>query len=190
MYAIPLKSSEKVPYVWWRDVFSSEELDKLQEAAAKATQEARVGGEIVETSIRRSKVKFIFPDKEWNWVFKKLADLVARVNLDYYGFDITGFEEGIQLTSYEATDSGTYGWHQDFGGNGSPRKLSLVLQLSDPLEYEGGGLELLVSKNPITVEKERGLITIFPSWTLHQVAPVTEGTRQSLVVWISGPEFK
>lgn len=190
MYLISSRAREKVPYVWWRDVFSSEELDKLQEAAAKATQEAMVAGDVVETSIRRSKVKFITPSEEWNWVFKRLADLVARVNLDYYGFDITGFDEGLQLTTYESTDVGAYGWHQDFGGNGSPRKLSLVLQLSDPLEYEGGGLELLRSKNPIAVEKERGLITIFPSWTLHQVSPVTEGTRQSLVAWISGPDFK
>jgi PKHD-type hydroxylase len=38
--------------------------------------------------------------------------------------------------------------------------------------------------------KKRGLITVFPSWTLHQVTPVVKGTRQTLVTWISGPAFK
>ena len=40
------------------------------------------------------------------------------------------------------------------------------------------------------MKKERGLITVFPAWTLHQVTPVVKGTRQSLVAWVSGPEFK
>jgi len=190
MYFIPLKSREKIPYVWWHDVFSPEELDKLQEAAANASQEATVAHDVVETSIRRSKVRWLYPNEEWGWVFKKLAGVIAEANLKYYGFDITSLEEGIQLTSYDANDSGTYGWHQDFRGDGTPRKLSLVLQLSEPTEYKGGELELLTSKTPIAIEKERGRITIFPSWTLHQVTPVTEGTRQSLVVWVSGPEFK
>jgi PKHD-type hydroxylase len=30
----------------------------------------------------------------------------------------------------------------------------------------------------------------FPSYVLHRVKPVTKGTRNSLVAWISGPEFK
>lgn len=190
MYLIHSKSREKAPYVWWHDVFSSEELDKIQEAAVNASQEATVSHGFVEPSIRRSKVSWLPPNEEWRWVFEKLAGVIAEVNLKYYGFDITGFGEYIQLTTYEATNSGTYGWHQDFGGNGTPRKLSLVMQLSDPMEYKGGELELLTSKTPIAIEKERGRITIFPSWTLHQVTPVTEGTRQSLVVWVSGPEFK
>ena len=66
----------------------------------------------------------------------------------------------------------------------------MVLQLSDPSEYEGGELQLLTGKEPTTIQKQRGLITVFPAWTLHQVTPVTKGTRQTLVAWISGPSFK
>jgi len=40
------------------------------------------------------------------------------------------------------------------------------------------------------MQKKRGLITVFPAWTLHQVTPVTKGTRQTLVTWVCGPEFK
>ena len=42
----------------------------------------------------------------------------------------------------------------------------------------------------VNVRKQRGLIAVFPSYVLHQVTPVTQGSRQSLVAWISGPAFK
>jgi PKHD-type hydroxylase len=84
-----------------------------------------------------------------------------------------------------------YGWHQDYGGKLSPsRKLSLVLQLTDPAQYEGGNLQVMTSGEPKSVRKQRGLIAAFPAYTLHQVTPVTQGTRQSLVAWISGPQFR
>jgi PKHD-type hydroxylase len=33
-------------------------------------------------------------------------------------------------------------------------------------------------------------MTLFPSFVLHRVTPVTKGTRYSLVAWVSGPPFK
>ena len=65
------------------------------------------------------------------------------------------------------------------------------MQLSDPVDYEGGVLEIQpYGEQVIRTRKQRGLIVAFPSWTLHQVTPVTQGSRQSLVAWISGPPFK
>ena len=40
------------------------------------------------------------------------------------------------------------------------------------------------------VEKEKGLVTIFPSYMLHRVTPVTKGIRKSLVLWVGGCQFK
>ena len=37
---------------------------------------------------------------------------------------------------------------------------------------------------------EKGMITFFPSWLIHDVTPVTQGTRYSLVGWVNGPNFK
>jgi predicted 2-oxoglutarate/Fe(II)-dependent dioxygenase YbiX len=62
--------------------------------------------------------------------------------------------------------------------------------LSNPNDYEGGELQLLTSGQPTTIDKKRGLITVFPAWTLHQVTPVVKGTRQTLVAWVSGEPFK
>ena len=66
----------------------------------------------------------------------------------------------------------------------------MVLQLTDTANYEGGNLQIRVGGDPQTVRKQRGLIAVFPSYVLHQVTPVTQGNRQSLVAWISGPPFK
>jgi PKHD-type hydroxylase len=118
-----------------------------------------------------------------------LGHIASSLNAQYYRFDLTGFGEPIQLTNYDQSEQGMYGWHQDYGG-GTSRKLSLVLQLTDPSQYEGGNLQVLTSGQPQTVRKQRGLVAAFPSYVLHQVTPVMSGNRQSLVAWVSGPAFK
>jgi PKHD-type hydroxylase len=179
-------------FAWWENAFTEEQLNWLQQKAKEATQEAQVGGGNggeVNTQIRRSELNWLKKDPECAWVFEQLAHVAASLNADYFGFDLTGFGEAIQLTNYHEARQGNYTWHQDFG-RGVSRKLSIVVQLSDPKEYEGGELQILNSDKPTSIRKERGLITVFPAWTLHQVTPVIKGTRQTLVAWISGPEFK
>ena len=180
------------PYVWKDDVFSPEELDRLQAMARGAEVDAQVGagsGGAVVKEIRRSQVSWLSKSQDTAWVFEKLAHAGAQLNARFYGFDLTGFGEALQMTNYDSSEHGMYGWHQDFNAQVS-RKLSLVVQLSDPSEYEGGNLEILTGNNPMRVRKQRGLLAAFPAWTVHQVTPVSQGTRQTLVAWISGPDFK
>jgi len=182
-----------VPFAWWEGAFTNQELDWLQQKAKEATQEAQIGGLNGGRSndeIRRSELNWLHKDSECAWVFERLAHVAATLNAEHFGFELTGFGEAIQLTNYHEARQGTYVWHQDFGSSGISRKLSMVLQLSEPNEYEGGELQLLTNKNPTSIQKKRGLITVFPAWTLHQVTPVIKGTRQTLVTWVSGPAFK
>lgn len=186
-------SKKMEPFAWWEGAFTEEQLDWLQEKAKEATQVGQVGGGGNGTSnseVRRSELHWLNKDEESFWVFDSLSHVVSRLNADHFGFDLTGFGEALQLTNYHEDRQGMYAWHQDFGSAGPSRKLSMVLQLSDPNDYEGGELQILKGKKPISIEKKRGLITVFPAWTLHQVTPVIKGTRQTLVAWISGPEFK
>jgi PKHD-type hydroxylase len=181
------------PFAWWEGAFTDQELDWLQQKAKEATQEAQVGGKNggeVNEQIRRSELNWLGNTEETRWVFVKLAQVAASLNADHFGFALTGFGEPLQLTNYHEAKQGNYVWHQDFGASGVSRKLSMVLQLSYPNDYEGGELQLLTRKEPISVQKKRGLITVFPAWTLHQVTPVVSGTRQTLVTWVSGPAFK
>ena len=178
------------PFAWWEDAFTEEQLDWLQKKAREATDSAQIGGGEVNDRVRRSELNWLKKDPECAWVFERLAHVAASLNAEYFGFELTGFGEPIQLTNYHEARQGTYVWHQDFGSSGISRKLSMVLQLSDPSEYEGGELQILTKREPTSMQKKRGLITVFPAWTLHQVTPVVKGTRQTLVAWISGPAFK
>ena len=178
-------------FAYWENAFNSDELDYLQRIASSATQDGLVGLDKGNSNgdIRRSQVRWIDVTAEHKWIYDKLAFVVAELNSQFFHFDITGFGEALQLTNYNGAQQGTYKWHQDAGGKIS-RKLSLVLQLSDPSEYEGGNLQFFRGDDPVSVPKKRGFIVVFPSWLMHQVTPVTQGTRQSLVSWITGPSFR
>lgn len=188
-YAMPIE-----PFAWWDNAFTEQELNWLQEQAIKAENQATAGGippgeELAR--VRRSKISWLNKTQDTAWVYDKLAHAASALNAQFFRFDVTGFGEALQLTNYDQSDHGMYGWHQDYGTKDGPsRKLSLVLQLTDPSQYEGGNLQILTSGEPSTVQKRRGLIVAFPSYQLHQVTPVTQGSRQSLVAWISGPAFR
>jgi len=185
-------------WAWWDGAFSNEELDWLQNKARNASITATVGGMLptstmattnqVNYNARRSYVEWLGKTEESAWVFERLEDVVSKLNIDYFNFDLDGFGEAIQLTNYTDSDNGMYGWHQDYNANVS-RKLSVVIQLSAPHEYEGGTLQIM-SNDVHDIKKQRGLLVCFPSYMPHQVTPVSKGTRQSLVTWISGPKFK
>jgi PKHD-type hydroxylase len=112
-------------------------------------------------------------------MFDKLLQIVTNANVEFQ-FDIDSFES-IQLARYDVGDF--YTWHKDLGNNQSQyRKLSVTVQLSAPDEYDGGDLEFASMK----ASRELGSAIVFPSWEQHRVAPVTRGTRWSLVAWASG----
>lgn len=182
-------TDKKEPFAWWKDAFDGQELNWLQQKAREATIKGKTASGL-DDGYRRSEVNWLNNDTDSSWVFERLAHVVSSLNASYYGFDLTGFGEPLQLTNYREGDQGAYGLHQDLNADGVSRKLSLVLQLSDPSEYEGGNLEILLGREALTMSKSRGLILVFPSWTLHQVTPVVKGSRQTLVSWITGPSFR
>ena len=177
---------------WWSGAFTDEQLDWLQAQAKAATEPATIYNNkesLSNESIRQSYIKWLHKSPENAWAYERLGHVVSSLNADYFRFQLTGFGEPCQLTNYLDSNSGKYGWHQDFGVNTS-RKLSVVLQLSQPSDYEGGDLQIMISGEPENIKKERGFVSVFPAWTLHRVTPVTRGTRQSLVAWIAGDPFR
>jgi PKHD-type hydroxylase len=100
--------------------------------------------------------------------------------------------ETLQFTYYKSEENGCYKSHVDTLCWKLPynRKLSIVVQLSSPDDYEGGELKLHNFHEPTAINKEKGLVVTFPSYTLHEVAPVTKGERYTLVAWVHGPPFK
>ena len=181
-------------YVYWEDAFTDIELNWLQHKARSNIKPGLTGygtSYVENSDLRRSSVGWISCSDETRWVYNKLGHVVSSLNASFFRFDLAGFGEDLQLSNYDSCKLGTYGWHVDFAPNSPSRKLSIVMQLTDPSEYEGGDLQILDhGGQPINIPKKRGLIAAFPSWTIHQVTQVTSGSRQSLVSWITGPMFK
>ena len=79
----------------------------------------------------------------------------------------------------------TYGFHVDDALMGGLRTdLSFTLFLSDPDGYEGGALEIDEPWGTRPVRLSAGSAVLYPSDSLHRVAPVTSGERLAIVGWV------
>jgi len=177
-------------WAYFKGAFTPEECGKIIEIGnARIIDKSRIRGNEVANDIRDSKNSWIMPSDDSQWIFRRVTDVIVDLNSKFFKFDLYGFIEGFQFTRYDAP-GGKYDQHIDRGLNTWTRKLSFTLQLSDPKDYVGGDLELYYGKEPIIPTKEQGFVTVFPSYVMHRVTPVTKGTRYSLVAWITGPSFK
>lgn len=156
------------------------------------SQKAEVEGDGVNLEIRRTRLQWL---NQNNPVAALLAHYTAIANRECgWGFDVYGVES-VQIGEYTAEDQGYYDWHIDMlrstEGPGI-RKLTAVLQLTDPDEYEGGALEMKLpfTEEIVTIPKGRGNIVVFPSFLYHRVTPVTRGSRSTAVAWFVGPAFR
>jgi len=188
--AWPLKLDHVENWAWRNNLFTAEELDTIISVGnATELMKASTYGSVQSDKNRNSFVTFLFPNETTNWIFARLAGAINEMNQQFFQFDLTGMEQGLQFTRYTAPGE-HYDWHIDKGYMTPARKLSLSVQLSDPKDYKGGEFEMMFGRKPHKIGRERGMTVFFPSYTLHRVKPVTQGTRYSLVAWISGPPFK
>jgi hypothetical protein len=141
----------------------------------------------VHATVRKSDITWMSPDED-TALFDRVMDSTFKSN--WWGYDVYGFTDGAQFTIYDATkDVGPhYDWHKDTGPNHHHRKLSFVILLSDPTEFEGG--ELNIRDYDGNTIKNKGSAVLFPSINYHRVTPVTRGIRKSLVMWIAGPKLR
>ena len=157
-----LSTKSYEPFCWNTEVFTYEEIEKILVIGN------RLNVSRSETGLgkdclehRRSFNSWIYPNEHTSWIYERLSNLIQQNNQLFFNFDLTMLEN-LQFTYYS----------------------------SSPDEYEGGELKLYNSSEPDIIKKERGLVVTFPSYTLHEVTPVTKGDRYSLVAWVHGPAFK
>ena len=181
------------PFTTWDGAFTPGELDAIVsfgdaigQAEATVMDPAAEGGN---DGVRSTRISWIEESQETLWLFQKLIGAVSTINSQAYLFDLAALES-LQYTVYLAGESSYYGWHVDHGRTPTRRKLSLVLQLSEPADYEGCDLQIYASTQIDTAPKTRGTLIAFPSYALHRVTPITAGIRKSLVMWCSGPRFR
>lgn len=175
------------------DAFSQTDCARILALAAEAPSRAGglVGG-VANADLRRAELVWLDDCAGAEWVSDRLAQIVAQANREHFGFQIEDFAESAQLARYGAEALGHFSWHSDIGAGpvAQRRKLTLVVQLSAPQHYDGGGLEIWPDGSRQEAARTLGAAVVFPSFTLHRVTPVTRGMRQSLTIWAHGPAFR
>jgi PKHD-type hydroxylase len=198
---------------------SEEEVDNINEWFEKNAEEHDASISFNDDFYRKSKVRWGSPSA----LAKDHKDIVDKIDIGVkhkaseigMNYDITKTSDYQHTTYYASTDSAVsgdrYKWHPDMIiEEDHPRKLSMVIQLSDADDYEAGDFQWIhpweavsavvdhrtpsemnecIKTLPSTARK-KGTMIVFPSYLYHQVIPVTKGIRKSLVWWLNGPHFK
>ena len=173
--------------------------------------DSRLMGDALNKDKRNSKNAWV-PTNHWLGGF--MWHYIQRANRENFLYDLRCIDgESMQYTQYGVGEF--YSWHNDAGIAGAykpqtvgnrqdglandfvnenielVRKLSFVLQLSDPDDYEGGNLQLLdEGGQSYFAPRKRGTVILFDSRTMHRVLPVKSGLRKSIVGWTVGPRWK
>ena len=129
-------------------------------------------------------------------IFSSLKEkLITHINLanQFWGFDLINLSDTIYM-EYTTENDTFLDWHMDLHTEYpyNNRKISFSIPFNCPSEYKGGDLEFFVdsSGNPPVFRPELGSIVAFPSFLMHKVSQVTEGTRKVLVGFIGGPPLR
>lgn len=118
------------------------------------------------------------------------SGLVGQALIRSEDFRVFAFPKTMTPPLLTRYDTGMhYGIHVDAAfmpsGQGAVRTdLSCTVFISDPGEYEGGELEMRLGAHRLTVKGKAGSAIVYPSTTIHQVRPVTAGSRLVALTFI------
>jgi len=200
-------------YYYFKNAFSNLFCDEIIKYGNSQNELLARKGGVQNKQLNEKQKKQLFKKRNSNvswldqeWIYREIRPYLKMANEQSgwnYHFD---FLESVQFTKYKLNQH--YGWHTDafpkpFDNNceninwrGKTRKISAVIVLSNPNDYKGGELMFKYFQNEKTKIESvkdmlpKGSIIVFPSYVLHQVKPVTDGLRYSLVVWALGNPFR
>lgn len=107
--------------------------------------------------------------KGLGWVMDRLI-AIARTSIKaQFDFDLREFAESPQTETYKSSEAGHSAWHSGIGlgAAADKRKLTLVLQLSEPGSYEGGNLEIMPSAQVLFANRAQGCVSVLLGFSLH-----------------------
>ena len=171
------------------EVLDSHTCDEILNISKDIKQEKGLIGDKAKTDYRDSLVVGVPHGTSFNRIISNILDnIVYTLNDTCFGFNLGHIKE-YQIAEYK--DHGHYKLHNDMRISQetcSMRKLSVSVQLSDPKDYKGGNLEFadFIGTPEQKYLRPKGTVIVFPSFIPHQITPVTEGVRHSLVGWYEG----
>ena len=178
-------------------IFSDSECDQIRRSGDRqASQEAKIGTAGAGSAVAkvRSVLEQRLPvDPSSGFPLVRILSEICRLNSGLWYFDLTGFvpDDETMLLTYRGASGDHYDWHIDVGqGASASRKLGFTVQLSASTEYDGGDLEFHGFSSDREGFRRKGMLLVFPAFSLHRVSPMTRGTRQVVVGWVHGPSFR
>ena len=125
-----------------------------------------------------------------DYFYEKIREMVVNINKELWSFDLCDYGEPLKFMEY--TEGGFAIMHSDLShiNVSKYRKLTIVVQLSDENEYEGGDLVIQFYEKEQIMPKKIGTVIIFPSILMHRINPVTKGVRNTIVAFAYGPPFR
>lgn len=181
----------KAEKLYWSfsDIFTPQDCDLIvkaysDEAIKKELPFIGMGGKKVDFNIRNVQ-RVIIP------TYKDLGAQLAAAGLcannQAWKFDITHANQS-EFLIYPA--GGHYVAHVDtfMALSDECRKLTVLTFLND--DFKGGKFYLQNGSEKIYPPQSKGTVLVFPSFLLHGVEPVEEGSRYSAVCWMVGKFFK
>lgn len=177
----------------WENGYTEDEVDQIRFLAElQEFSKGTVGSDPTSPAPkeqRDSDIAWITPSENSQWLYDRHAAILGHANKDHFLYDIQAFQP-FQYTQYKLDQHYTWHWDVAFGWENDQRKISSILFLSDPDDYEGGEFEICVDGNLDNIQSfkpKKGDCMFFASWMPHRVKPVTSGTRCTLVSWAIGP---
>lgn len=175
---VPLLASTLPEFAVQRRALTPSQCEDLAEGTLSRGRYYRSTGS---TLTKRVDIAYVYPHQA-RWLFTKIGILAARRNV--WDLSLSAITEPIRVQRYRRGDYSDI--HTDFDYTDCDfSKLTVVVPLVDPHEWEGGMLQ--IGNSLASPRLQRGDAVVFPSFTPHKVTRVLRGARIALSAWVSGP---
>ena len=133
----------------------------------------------VNNNARKTLIAILESNDNLTWIYKRILLCIKNVNKKYlYNIDYNKNRK-IEILKYQPWDF--FSPHADNRWTSKNRQITAIVQLSDIWEYSGW--ELKFTNWNITPPKKQGSLIMFPSILEHEVTPILQGNRYTLVIW-------
>jgi PKHD-type hydroxylase len=122
--------------------------------------------------------------------FLNIRDVTKLANNEIYDFSLMGIIDQDFPQVFKYSENDFYKMHMDLNPMAPSRKLTFIINLSDPSSYTGGEIEFLNIKVDSTLTLEQGACLVFPSYIPYSVSPVTSGEKYVIIGHVHGAVFK
>jgi PKHD-type hydroxylase len=169
------------------DVFTPDECDKIVKSCIEELWlSSKVIGDKKLHSSKRQKLR----GEVDGFPFDPIRVVTKAANEQIYDFKLLGIidQDFPQVFKYSVKDH--YEWHMELNPVAPSRKLTFIINLSDPTTYEGGELEFLNTDTDQDTMKSQGSCIIFPSFMSYRIKSVTSGSKHIIIGHVHGALFR